>query len=65
MRHWASKIHEPRRVSMRAILDKLNECKAAGVDIDRIPLSLTVKDLLRMPVLEIAMRAGGSKGAAG
>jgi hypothetical protein len=50
---------------MRAILDKLNECKAAGVDIDRIPLSLTVKDLLRMPVLEIAMRAGGSKGAAG
>jgi hypothetical protein len=50
---WRSPHHEKRIVPFRAVLDKLEECALAGIDLDRIPLSLTVSDLIRMPVMKI------------
>lgn len=62
MKMWTSRAeHSVRRVSERAILDKLQECADAGINLDRIPLNISVGDLLRMPVVEIAALAGGSE----
>lgn len=49
-------------VSNRAILDRLRQLSEAGIDLDRIPLSLTVSDLIRMPVVEIAELAQNATG---
>jgi hypothetical protein len=44
------RVHLARSVSDRAIVEKLEALRDAGVDIDKIPLSITVNDLMRMPI---------------
>jgi hypothetical protein len=38
---------------MRAFYDKLEICRDAGIDVDKIPLSLTISDVIRMPIERI------------
>jgi hypothetical protein len=40
--------HEPRRVSMRSIHQKLAVLVMAGVDLDRIPLDITLSDTVKL-----------------
>ncbi len=50
---WTKRCKPYRHVTERAVLDKLRMCQEAGVDIDKIPMSLTVGDLVRMSVQAI------------
>jgi len=54
---WIAKCRM-RSVSVRAVLDKLSACRDAGIDVDRIPLSLTLSDILRFSVQKIRTMAG-------
>lgn len=35
---------------MRAFWDKLEMCRDAGIDVDKVPLSLTISEVIRMPI---------------
>jgi hypothetical protein len=50
-----------RTVSLAAVFTKLRECSLAGVDVDKIPLDLTMGEVLRMTVLEIKELTDGQK----
>lgn len=52
MEGWIKKC-EMRQVNVRAVLDKLQMCREAGIDVDRIPLSLEFGELLRMSTEKI------------
>ncbi len=49
-------MHKARTVGIDSLVTRLEELVAAGVDIDKIPLDLTINDLFRMPVDEIERR---------
>jgi len=63
VQHWVNRC-EMRRVNLRAVLDKLAMLRDSGVDIDRIPLSVSVGEILRFSVPKIRAITEGDRYAA-
>lgn len=55
------KRHHARTVPNRAFLDRLQKIADAGIDLDAIPLDLTVGDLMRLPIERIRIYAERNK----
>jgi hypothetical protein len=47
----------PRKRSIISILEKLTDCKEAGVDLLHIPLDLTIEEFLLCPIPRLKVMA--------